>query len=90
MPVLFLEENYEDESNVGELGTPKVLRRQEYWSMGSGALAGHMYGSFWTDRFANGWQSHLNTQAVTEVDISSISLTASTGTILYLTKITRF
>src|SRR6476619_655367 len=67
MPVLFLEENYEDESNVGELGTPKVLRRQEYWSMGGGALAGHMYGSFWTDRFANGWQSHLNTQAVTEL-----------------------
>jgi len=50
MPVLFLEENYEDENNVGELGTPKVLRRQEYWSMGGGALAGHMYGSFWTDR----------------------------------------
>jgi hypothetical protein len=67
MPVLFLEENYEDESNVGELGTPKVLRRQEYWSMGGGALAGHMYGSYWTDRFANGWQSHLNTQAVTEL-----------------------
>ena len=67
MPVLFLEENYEDENNVGELGTPKVLRRQEYWSMGGGALAGHMYGSFWTDRFANGWQSHLNTQAVTEL-----------------------
>src|SRR5213080_2522324 len=67
MPVLFLEENYEDENNVGELGTPKVLRRQEYWSMGGGALAGHMYGSYWTDRFANGWQSHLNTQAVTEL-----------------------
>ena len=67
MPVLFLEENYEDENNVGELGTPKVLRRQEYWSMGGGALAGHMYGSYWTDRFAKGWQSHLNTQAVTEL-----------------------
>src|SRR5436309_9387600 len=67
MPVLFLEENYEDENNAGELGTPKVLRRQEYWSMGGGALAGHMYGSYWTDRFANGWQSHLNTQAVTEL-----------------------
>src|SRR5438094_1076008 len=35
--------------------------------MGGGALAGHMYGSYWTDRFANGWQSHLNTQAVTEL-----------------------
>ena len=67
MPVLFLEENYEDESNVGELGTPKVLRQQEYWSMGGGALAGHMYGSYWMDRFADGWQSHLNTQAVAEL-----------------------
>jgi Protein of unknown function (DUF4038)/Putative collagen-binding domain of a collagenase len=67
MPVLFLEENYEDEANLGELGTPFVLRHQEYWSLTAGALAGHMYGSYWTDRFDNGWQSHLNTQAVTEL-----------------------
>ena len=67
MPVLFLEENYEDEANVGELGTPKVLRRQEYWSLTAGALAGHMYGSYWTDRFAAGWQSHLDTQCVREL-----------------------
>ena len=67
MPVLFLEENYEDEANVGELGTPNILRRQEYWSLTAGALAGHMYGSYWTDRFAGGWESHLNTQAVAEL-----------------------
>jgi len=67
MPVLFLEENYEDESNVGEPGTPKVLRRQEYWSLTAGALAGHMYGSFWIDRFDPAWQSHLNTQSVREL-----------------------
>jgi len=67
MPVLFLEENYEDENNVGEQGTPFVLRHQEYWSLTAGALAGHMYGSYWTDRFAGGWQSHLNTQCVTEL-----------------------
>src|SRR5256885_15836359 len=67
MPMLFLEENYEDEANVGELGTPNVLRRQEYWSLTAGALAGHMYGSYWTDRFADGWQSHLNTQCVREL-----------------------
>src|SRR5207249_2330287 len=51
MPVLFLEENYENEANVGELGTPFVLRHQEYWSFTAGALAGHMYGSYWIDRF---------------------------------------
>jgi hypothetical protein len=67
MPVLFLEANYEDENIANDPGTPKILRRQEYWSMGAGALAGHMYGSYWIDRFASGWQSHLNTQAATEL-----------------------
>ena len=51
MPVLFLEENYENEDNVGELGTPFVLRHQEYRSLTAGALAGHLYGSYWIDRF---------------------------------------
>src|SRR5438094_348105 len=67
MPVLFMEEHYEDETLFSELGTPNILRRQEYWSLISGALAGHMYGSYWTDRFATNWQSHLNTQAVREL-----------------------
>ena len=67
MPVLFLEEHYEDETLFGELGTPNILRRQEYWSLTSGALAGHMYGSYWIDRFDPAWQSHLNTQCVTEL-----------------------
>ena len=62
-----LEENYEDENNVGEPGTPFVLRHQEYWSLTAGALAGHMYGSFWIDRFATGWQQHLSSQSVTEL-----------------------
>src|SRR5262249_32686982 len=67
MPVLFLEENYEDEANLGELGTPFVLRHQEYWSLTAGALAGHMYGSYWIDRFDPAWQKHLNTQATQEL-----------------------
>ena len=67
MPVLFMEEHYEDETLFSETGTPNILRRQEYWSLISGALAGHMYGSYWTDRFATNWQSHLNTQAVREL-----------------------
>ena len=41
MPVLFLEEHYEFENVGGELGTPNVLRRQEYWSLTAGALVGH-------------------------------------------------
>jgi hypothetical protein len=67
MPVLFLEENYENEGNVGELGTPFVLRHQEYWSLTAGALAGHMYGSYWIDRFDPAWQEHLSSQCVTEL-----------------------
>jgi hypothetical protein len=59
MPVLFLEEHYEYENVGGEFGTPNVLRRQEYWSLTSGALAGHMYGNHYTWTFASGWQSHL-------------------------------
>jgi len=67
MPVLFLEENYENEANQGELGTPFVLRHQEYWSLTAGALAGHMYGSYWIDRFDPAWQQHLSSQCVTEL-----------------------
>ena len=59
MPVLFLEEHYECENVGGEFGTPNVLRRQEYWSLTSGALAGHMYGNHYTWTFTSGWQSHL-------------------------------
>jgi uncharacterized protein DUF4038/collagenase-like protein with putative collagen-binding domain/fibronectin type III domain protein len=67
MPVLFLEENYEGENNLCELGTPSILRRQEYWSLTAGALAGHMYGSYWIDRFDPAWQQHLSSQSVTEL-----------------------
>ena len=56
MPVLFLEEHYEYENVGGEFGTPNILRRQEYWSLTSGALAGHMYGNHYTWTFASGWQ----------------------------------
>jgi Protein of unknown function (DUF4038)/Putative collagen-binding domain of a collagenase len=67
MPVLFLEENYEDENNLCEVGTPSILRRQEYWSILAGSLGGHMYGSYWIDRFDPAWQQHLSSQSVTEL-----------------------
>jgi hypothetical protein len=63
MPVLFLEEHYEYENVGGEFGTPNVLRRQEYWSLTSGALAGHMYGNHYTWTFTSGWQ-YLQTTGV--------------------------
>ena len=67
MPVLFLEEHYEYENVGGEEGTPKVLRRQEYWSLTSGALAGHMYGNHYTWTFTNAWQYHLDTTGMQQL-----------------------
>ena len=67
MPVLFLEEHYEFENVGGELGTPKVLRRQEYWSLTSGALAGHMYGNGYVWPFLAGWQAHLDSPGATQL-----------------------
>jgi hypothetical protein len=67
MPVIFLEEHYEFENVSGELGTPKVLRRQEYWSLTSGALAGHMYGNGYVWPFSAGWQSHLDSPGATQL-----------------------
>jgi Protein of unknown function (DUF4038)/Putative collagen-binding domain of a collagenase len=67
MPVLFLEAHYEYENVGGEFGTPNVLRRQEYWSLTSGALAGHMYGNHYTWTFASGRQSYLKSTGVKHI-----------------------
>lgn len=62
LPCLFLEGNYEFENNSGrQPPAPLVLRLQEYWSLLSGCLAGHMYGNHYTWTFTSGWQSRLNT-----------------------------
>lgn len=57
LPTFMAESNYEFEKE----GTDEqVLRRQEYWSLLSGA-AGQLYGNTYTWRFIAGWQSHLDT-----------------------------
>jgi hypothetical protein len=33
MPVFMVEANYEGEHNQSDLGTPNILRRQEYWTL---------------------------------------------------------
>ncbi len=60
-PVFMVEANYEFEhiSNT-DGGSAQNLRRQEYWTMLSGA-AGQVYGSFYTWRFAKGWEANLDT-----------------------------
>jgi hypothetical protein len=55
-PVVMIESCYEFEQN----STPAVLRRQEYWSILSGA-AGQLYGNGYTWPFKPGWKEKLDT-----------------------------
>ena len=61
-PVFLAEAGYEFEQNMPSLseGVPAILRRQEYWTMLSGAT-GQFYGNHFTWQFADGWSSHLDT-----------------------------
>lgn len=60
-PVFMVEAAYEFEHIPGtDGGATKNLRKQEYWSMLSGA-AGQLYGSAVTWRLEAGWQSRLDT-----------------------------
>ena len=47
LPTFMVEANYEFEHNAADLGTPQILRRQEYWTLLSGA-AGQLYGNRYT------------------------------------------
>jgi hypothetical protein len=62
MPVVMVEAEYEFDKNYPWVssGVPHVLRRQEYWSMLSGA-AGQFYGNKYTWPFADGWKDRLDT-----------------------------
>jgi Protein of unknown function (DUF4038)/Putative collagen-binding domain of a collagenase len=57
LPNFMVEANYEFEHAYTGNAT---LRRQEYWTMLSGAT-GQLYGNGYTWPFAGGWQSHLDT-----------------------------
>jgi hypothetical protein len=63
MPVFMVEANYEFEH--GYIG-PSTLRRQEYWSMLSGAT-GQLYGNHYTWPFLNGWETNLDTTGSTQM-----------------------
>jgi chitodextrinase len=68
MPDFMVEANYEFEHNPNTDGgaTPN-LRRQEYWTMTSGAT-GQLYGSSFTWKIANGWSAtDLDTIGVTQL-----------------------
>jgi hypothetical protein len=63
VPVFMVEANYEFEHDYTG---PKTLRRQEYWSLLSGA-AGQLYGNKYTWQFIDGWKSHVDTVSVGEL-----------------------
>jgi hypothetical protein len=66
-PVFMVEANYEFENNTrGPKTTDETLRRQEYWTMLSGAT-GQLYGNGYTWGLnEKDWKDHFDTKAVTE------------------------
>ena len=68
LPTFLVEANYEFESLQGPVTTPPILRKQEYWTMTSGAC-GQMYGNGYTWPFVNGWQAHFDTPGAEQIKI---------------------
>jgi hypothetical protein len=66
-PVFMVEANYEFEHYPGtDGGSTQNLRRQEYWTMLSGAT-GQLYGSAYTWQLQKGWKSNLDTPGVIQL-----------------------
>jgi hypothetical protein len=69
-PDYLVEARYELEK-VGDptdMGIPLILRKQDYWTMLSGG-AGQFYGNRYTWLFPEGWQSHIDTPGVAQLQI---------------------
>jgi len=67
LPTFLVEANYEFEHlSHTDGGAPLNLRRQEYWTMLSGA-AGQLYGSAFTWRLPPGWRENLDTPGILEL-----------------------
>jgi len=64
-PIFMVEANYEFEQNGGTDGgiIIKNLRKQEYWTMLSGAT-GQLYGSAYTWRLDGDWPNNLDTSGI--------------------------
>jgi hypothetical protein len=61
-PVFLVEATYEFEHDC----TPAILRRQEYWTILSGAT-GQMYGNGYIWPFKAGWKEHLDTPGAVQM-----------------------
>ena len=75
LPCVNGEQHYESEDNgeTGgdtEVGTPYVLRKQEYWVMLSGGC-GQLCGNHYIWPFLAGWQNNLNTVGVQQLQYNT-------------------
>lgn len=68
LPTFMVEANYEFESLQGPVTTAPILRKQEYWTMSSGAC-GQMYGNGYTWPFKADWKSHFDTPGAAQIKI---------------------
>jgi hypothetical protein len=78
LPTFMVEASYDSEQiGSNPAGTPQQLRRQEYWSLLSGAM-GHLYGNHYTWQFIcnqrdpagdciGDWKDQLDTQGAHEI-----------------------
>jgi Protein of unknown function (DUF4038)/Putative collagen-binding domain of a collagenase len=69
------EQHYESEVNGFptdnvEMGTPLVLRHQEYWTLLSGAC-GQVYGNTYIWQFLSAWQNNLDTIGVQQLQYNT-------------------
>jgi hypothetical protein len=62
IPTFMVEASYEFESYYQ---SPHTLRRQEYWSLLSGAT-GQLYGNHYTWQFLEGWEDRLDTPGTSQ------------------------
>jgi hypothetical protein len=67
-PTYLLEAHYEleDVGTPPDYGTPAILRKQEYWTMLAGG-AGQIYGNAYLWTMRDGWQNHLDTPGVAQI-----------------------
>jgi hypothetical protein len=69
IPTFMVEANYENENNTaGPDTTPESLRRQEWWTMTSGA-SGQLYGNHTTWTFPAGWKTNIDTPGIAQLGV---------------------
>ncbi|MFN8178787.1 MAG: DUF4038 domain-containing protein [bacterium] len=66
LPNFMVEANYEFESLQGPVTTAPILRKEEWWTMTSGAT-GQLYGNGYTWPFQSDWESHLDTPGAVQM-----------------------